>query len=31
MESLADLWFYLVLAFAAGFLLGWVNRWPAQA
>jgi hypothetical protein len=27
---LADLWLYFLLAFVAGFVLGWFNRWPIR-
>jgi hypothetical protein len=28
--QLADLWIYFLVAFAAGFALGWFNRWPVR-
>lgn len=27
----ADLWLYFLLAFAVGFALGWLWRWPVRS
>jgi len=29
--QLADLWLYFLIVFAAGFVLGWLRRWPVRS
>jgi hypothetical protein len=31
MMQLSDLWLYFLLVFGAGFVLGWVRRWPVRS
>jgi hypothetical protein len=30
MMQLSDLWFYFLLVFFFGFVLGWIRRWPVR-
>ncbi len=31
MMQLSDLWLYFLVAFALGFVLGWIRRWPVRS